>query len=637
MSEWVFSELRRDEARRDPNEAELFKADQAAEGEYAGTDALVREVIQNSIDAADGSGPVRVRMAIHEAKDAPPIDRLAYYFSRLQPALKNRGLKFDTSGLPKMGCRFLVVEDFNTRGLEGDPRLFRDPSDGSRQDFYWFWRNIGRSGKTGLDLGRWGLGKTVYRAVSRVGCMLGLTVRRSDKAQLLMGQAVLKIHEFQGRAYKAEGFWCGGQEDGLPLAIMNRSELRRFRGEWRLTRDDEPGLSVVSPYIPEGLCAERLLQTVAIHFFARILRGELEVEVCGPNLGSITLNRESLADKCRRMTWNGPTRAKRHLPPPIGFAGHCLAAEPDVETRLLGVPLVPKWDPSTIDDELLSPLRERYGSGEPVGVRVNLALPQKSGPPEQGDYTIWVQRSATGERGESYFVREGMTITKITSRASRHGVNALVLVDRGPLAELLGDTEGPAHEDWNTSAERPKERWKAWVGRVDFVRRSVDGLVELLTASNGKADRDALKQLFSVNSVPVGRQGRTQSPPRPEIPPPAPKWYYVAACDGGFTIRRNPSVEMPKNAELRVALAYDIPQGNPLAKWSPLDFVIKRERPGLVPTGTGAHVKLLSENSFLLRDIKEDFTMRLVGFDENRDLYVKVDDVDQESEGVEVE
>jgi hypothetical protein len=46
--------------------------------------------------------------------------------------------------------------------LEGDTELFHDPPDGdsSRQDFYWFWRNIGRSSKTGDDLGRWGLGKT---------------------------------------------------------------------------------------------------------------------------------------------------------------------------------------------------------------------------------------------------------------------------------------------------------------------------------------------------------------------------------------------------------------------------------------------------------------------------------------------
>jgi hypothetical protein len=67
MGQWVFSELRGDDVRRGPNETELFKTEQTAEGEYAGTDALVREVLQNAIDAGSGNGPVRVRLAVHEA------------------------------------------------------------------------------------------------------------------------------------------------------------------------------------------------------------------------------------------------------------------------------------------------------------------------------------------------------------------------------------------------------------------------------------------------------------------------------------------------------------------------------------------------------------------------------------------
>ena len=68
MSRWVFEELRGAAVRRDPKEAELFKTEQAEEDEYAGTDALVREVIQNSLDADDGDGQVRVRIAIHEVR-----------------------------------------------------------------------------------------------------------------------------------------------------------------------------------------------------------------------------------------------------------------------------------------------------------------------------------------------------------------------------------------------------------------------------------------------------------------------------------------------------------------------------------------------------------------------------------------
>jgi len=239
MGNWVFEEMRAAAVRRDPNEAELFKTEQTGEGEYSGNDALVREILQNAIDARVGADPVKVRLAIHDPQDAPPASRLAYYFCRLRQPLVAQQVESDESGVPCIPCRFLVCEDFGTRGLEGDTELFQDPpaGDRSRQDFFWFWRNIGRSAKTGDDLGRWGLGKTVYRAVSRARCMFGLTIRQSDRQRLLMGQVVLPIHGYDGKEYVPEGYWCGPHNaSGLPMPIQEGQELRQFCREWVTVR-----------------------------------------------------------------------------------------------------------------------------------------------------------------------------------------------------------------------------------------------------------------------------------------------------------------------------------------------------------------------------------------------------------------
>lgn len=255
MTTWIFAPVGPASVRRDPNETELFKTEQAGEDEYAGTDALVREVIQNSLDAAQGDGPVRVRFSLHDRDELPPHARLSSYFSRLAPALEYRQVDFDGAGVPKLTNGFLICEDFGTTGLAGDPNLTTDPvgNQHSREDFYWFWRNIGRSGKTGDDLGRWGLGKTVYRAASRVGCMFGLTVRACDQRQMLMGQAVLRLHQYEGHDCAAEGFWCSGAGgDGTPLAIEDRVEIERFQSEWKLSRTSEPGLSGSCPLCAHG-------------------------------------------------------------------------------------------------------------------------------------------------------------------------------------------------------------------------------------------------------------------------------------------------------------------------------------------------------------------------------------------------
>lgn len=406
-----------------------------------------------------------------------------------------------------------MCEDFGTRGLGGDPLLAKDPVPGSnqQQDFFWFWRNIGRSGKTGDDLGRWGLGKTVYRAASQVGCMLGLTVRASDRRQLLMGQAVLRIHDHNGSEYLPEGYWCAGcTEAGLPLPIEDQIELDRFRTEWKLARSpDEPGLSVVVPYVAPELKGERILQAICVHFFLPIMRGQLIVDLVSPDTREVCLDRNSLMEWCRAVTWDGPKRTKRHVAPPIEFVSRCLEAEPkSVPTNVLGTTKLPELNVDAFSPAVLEQLRNQFASEKLTAVKVQMALPRRQGPDEVGELFVFLQRQPDGDRFDTYYVREGMTITKLNSQAGRRGVHGFVIVERGPLASLLGDSEGPAHEDWDTSEERPNRTWTKWKGRVKFCRRVVDELTELLSPPAIKADFDLLSDFFSIEKTQALQRSR---------------------------------------------------------------------------------------------------------------------------------
>lgn len=641
MGRWVFAELSRAAVRREPSEEFLFRTEQIGEGEYAGTDALVREILQNSMDARAGRDPVRVRMAIHQPDDAPPPERLARYFERLREPLAARQLDFDEHGVPRFPCAYFVCEDFGTCGLEGDTEVFLDPppAGNSRQDFYWFWRNIGRSNKTGEDLGRWGLGKTVYRAVSRIRCMFGLTVRKSDQRRLLMGQAVLSIHRRDNKEYMPEGYWCGAQnDDGLPLPIEDKNELDQFCRDWRLTRRTEPGLSVVSPFIPDELDAERLVQAVAVHFFITILRGDLIVEVMGPGIGSVTLDGSSIEDVCKRIKWDGPKRAKRHVPPPIAFAKRCLQVEkPLISSQVLGRETLPRLTEEAFPQQALIEARQLFASGQLVSLQVSIWLPRCQGDGQEGSVRIFLQRLSDGSRCDTYYVREGMTIPKINSRSAQRGIQALVLVDRNPLAKLLGDTEGPAHEDWETSGERPNREWKHWKGRVNFIRGIVDTLVEILTPPEAEPDFDWLSDFFSIERIGGPQHQRKPAEETPEQAGSVqissePEWFRVTPLSNGFTISCNPNVSMPGNAALKVAVAYDLPQGNPLRNWSPIDFRIGDSPEDLKPHCHGCQIKFETGNIVLLQQIEPGFRLTITGFDQHRDLFVRVDDISQSEE-----
>jgi len=640
MTRWVFEKLAGAAVRRDPNETQLFKTEQAEEGEYAGTDALVREILQNSMDASQSDGPVRIRLALHSYSELPDRDRLAHYFGRLESPLKHRDVGFDRRGVPLLKDGFLVCEDFGTYGLGGDPLLSKDPVPGSRerQDFFWFWRNIGRSGKTGDDLGRWGLGKTVYRAASQVGCMLGLTVRASDNRELLMGQAVLKIHDHDGQEFVPEGYWCAGlNSGGLPLPIDNREDLDCFRKEWKLSRKPtEPGLSVVVPYVAAELKGSKILQAICVHFFLPIIRGELIVDLLAPNTPEVHLDKNSLGEWCRSVTWDGPKRTKRHISPPIDFVQRCLSVQGKaIPTNLLGQTKLPELSEESFDPKDLEKLRDDFANEKLVAVKVCISLPRKQGEDEKGEMVTFLQRQPDGDRSDTYYVREGMTITKLNSRAGLRGIHAFVMVDKGPLASLLGDSEGPAHEDWDTSEDRPNRFWAKWKGRVKFCRRIVDELAELLAPQTNKADFELLSDFFSIEKAQSPQRSRTPNPDgngKPDFGTitPKPRWFRLDGRRGGFRIVPNISEKMPTAAQLRVSVAYDLPSGNPLKKWSPFDFDFgSQDR--LKLRRENVEVRRLEGNILVLKVLNEKFSFGAEGFDEHRDLLVRIDELDSVS------
>ena len=118
--------------------------------------------------------------------------------------------------------KFLVFEDSNTKGLEGNPEEYyvENNNDDLAHNFYYFWRNVGRSGKTDDKLGRWGLGKTVFPASSQINSFWGLTVRKSDQRKMLMGQCILRIHNIEGVkreecGYKPYGMFGNYKSDRL--------------------------------------------------------------------------------------------------------------------------------------------------------------------------------------------------------------------------------------------------------------------------------------------------------------------------------------------------------------------------------------------------------------------------------------
>ena len=164
---WQFRQMSRAEINQESMEREFFQ-------EEAINVRLVREVIQNSLDAAidkalgqprGSSGPVRVRFSLAGIQNPLSEEQAQYYFVGLEPHLsaisdleddivsRLKGKSLVTGGVP-----YMVIEDDRTIGLNGNWEQFDDTPEQSADgnDFYWFFRNVGRSGKRASDNGSWG-------------------------------------------------------------------------------------------------------------------------------------------------------------------------------------------------------------------------------------------------------------------------------------------------------------------------------------------------------------------------------------------------------------------------------------------------------------------------------------------------
>ncbi len=641
---WAFRQVTPG-VRRDPFEDEFFTGDDRSDR----TDFLVREAVQNALDARDplAGTPVTVRFAVRTGPAALPATRAAQFLAGLVPHLNAQRDESLHIGTPVPAMPYIAYEDFGTRGLRGDPHLDSDPdaSGGPPQDFYWFWRNVGRSGKAGSDRGRWGLGKTVFPSSSRIHAHFGLTVRDDPVArQLLMGQAVTRIHKLDGVEYQPEGYFCRPPAGGtVDLPVDDQAFIKEFADAFGLIRGDRPGLSIVMPYCHEDVRADDVALSVIVHWFFPILRGELKVEVSGTDGDKVIISASTVRDVSAKMEWKGNRTDKKHTPPPFDLASWAITQQVDgglSELRLAGISKVPEWSEDLFQPKQLDDLRQRLSDGQRLAVRVPLTVERKDGTKNETHFDVFLERDADLTRGEDHFVREGMTVSRISTLASHRGFRGLVVVAHDELSALLGDAEGPAHEDWKRSERRPDRRYVRWPSRLTFVKQSLTKLVGYLTPPPASLDVDLLADLFNVADArrrgpkrkgaspkPVG--GDTGNRPPPEIKS-TPKWWRVTQTPGGFRLRRSGNVAPPElPRRLRVAVAYDLPDGNPVHNWSRFDFVFDDGPANPVTFKvTGAVVAKLGDNRFDVEVRLPDFVVEVGGFDTVRDVFVRTSELD---------
>jgi len=627
---WKFREMHKADTNVDPVSTEFFTTEALA----GLSDALLREVVQNALDAGLPGATVRVRFDLRGV--TRPLDGEAgsKYLAELHPHLTAPGSGLADPPAETAPMEYLVIEDFGTRGLTGDPNQYEDiPTDeagGDKNHFYYFFRNIGRSAKGEHDRGRWGLGKTVLPASSRANAFVGLTVQNGLGRRLLMGQCMLKIHKVGDTRYCPYGFLACFDTDGFQQPITNDSWINEFASDFQLNRVEQSGLTLVIPFPRQEVRADDLLRSAIQHFYVPILARALEVQVVDSERDML-LSVETLRDAARRLDWSDARIDVDSLLGLFDFAEWAIFILQDGAEVVVLNSATPslRWDESLLPAGSAEALRTRFEAGEDLAFRVPLQVQKVDEQPEDSFFSVVLKRDEGLPEGRSHFLREGLTITELAKNRTR-SVCGIVFVNDRALSQMLGDSENPAHTDWRPRSSKLASRYRNAERTIRFVKESILRLSQILSRAAEGRDPSVLAdylhydlegQPTTPGATPVvtRRRRRHQPPPPGPLPPPPPSPFVVAKVAGGFRISRNPGAEF-RPLRIRAKMAYHTRVGNPFRRYNRLDFDLSANI--LQVEHRGVTVLEREGNILLFTTDAPDFEVRVTGFDQRRDVRV---------------
>ena len=645
-SSWRFRAMAPSEPNQNPFQGEFFSADLPQR--------FVRESVQNSLDARAGREPVTVRFTISGPGGAVSAERADRYLTGFRPHFEavvraeSANVASDRDRRQELERRtalldgplpFLVVEDFGTTGLQGDIRANEIRAEGN--DFWGFFRSIGISPKDEDAGGSWGLGKWVFPDASKLNAFIGITRRADERRFLVMGQAMLKLHELDGRKFPPVGFFAARtneeDRDWLPMPVEsaglqpddgeadrdeNGSFARDAMRDFGLRPRGQPGTSVVIPHPMDELTDPgNLAYAVIRQYFHPIIAGDLVVEIASPGESTRTINTDTIEDEARRTPSRDSEDPEQQAEAVVGAMA---LARWGLRQRSGLVVADARRNKPAIAADQADQLRERYQNGERLAFRVRSWVRGK-----RNTFRVFLERDDGLAGGHDYYVRGHLHIPGMDF-LSRHRARALVVVDnKSDLGHLLRDAEGPSHEKWRADAPRLKEKgWPAAAMRVREVQHAAARILDALAEKPVEVQRDALSDLFPGTAGERPGPGPVKPLP-PDVTPKEKTRVRVKRVRNGFELAPAGAHDLSGEA-FEVYMAYDVARGTTKTALSRFDRGLRAGCPDfslrngrLTVESHQCKLKIRSENEVHVCPEGPEFSFKVTGFDE-RDVVVKV-------------
>jgi len=607
LTKWRFRKLSTGEPERNPRETEFFRLTEPSE-------ALVRESIQNSLDARTNGSHVLIKVRFGEVEKNSIISYLENLNSHLEAAVL---LPAAYNGSETI--KFIVIEDFGTSGLDGE--VYERPTErpARRSNFYNFWWCEGKSYKAGKEAGRWGLGKTTFHMISGLRAFFGLTFRADDNRKLLMGKVLLKTHRIDNDVYSYDGYFTAN-DNYTP--ITNEEDLEDFKRKFAISRKNESGLSLVILMPTDTITSSDILKYSILHYFYPIFKNMLEVKV--ENAENILLNKDNLCELASALNWDGSEWEGEDVKEILNFVRLSIDAPQSI--LLIENPSSPKINSNSFG-ESLSQLKQSFNNGNLLKFKIPVRIIKSNDNQSDTYFEISCKKNSILDKAIEFYVRSGIRILPRKSALGSRPVIAMLVADEPEIAEFLGDAENPAHTEWNERTGEFKEKYLNAYSLLRFINKSMAMLVSFLDEPPQEQQRDFLREIFSIPISIEEREKEEEEEKETQVPiipsvPGNPKIFIIERISGGFNVSLNGNVNVKFPLNAKIMVAYDIRRGNPFKQYDLFDFDFNQNQ---IEINSSDCLITRRERNFIELEVTgQNFLLTMEGFDLKRDLVVDI-------------
>jgi len=574
---WKFHKYAEDEKQSNSSSEKSFKSQELAQ-------SLIRETVQNSLDASnESSNPVEVHIRIIEVN----FTDVAPYLASIEQHYKACGLSIDNR------CEqitFLIIEDFQTVGLNGD-----------KLKSFFLRDNIRLDTKQGG--GSHGIGKIVLYLASHLRTFFAYSL--FNGGQILEGTAHLKTHELDSVIYREHGrlqLQCDEHQDFIKTLFTREK--------------NQYGLSIAIPFLSKDISTDSIKKEVLNQFYYPILNDKLQVFVESESIDSDVISKNNkLSDRYHLI--------KEYLKNSDSNINVSIEIKNNTNFE------------ESIDESIHKTILEKIHTQQKLILDITLTGFVKNSL-TKGFLTLLFCTKSIKEEGQFDYWRGHLLITDASKRKNiSKDYVAIVIVnnnDDNELHHFLRKLENPAHTEWEyqNPESKIKKQYLYIANVVTFVSTLPQKIIKLIKSENRDIDSNLFADLFPMdglnqqNNEPKNTTEQQKSTkPRINIDEPIPSDFIFSKLSdgGGFTITLNKNTIIDFH-RVSIKIAYKTNYGDAFKNYDIRDFDLSQNLIKIDINNGAIEERVTNFLTLVIAD--EDFRLSLSGFDPDRELTVEI-------------